>query len=144
MVAEDVMTFHSIIQDLATSGKIFSMEELANNLVFTVITKAVFGFALNSQHTSSPAWQDFSIIRQAWQVQRDGFNPIKIFFARKRRLAATKRLDSLLSVLVLQRFETLKRDQIDVSQKRSLSIMYVYHSLSILGCQVVSRLGEQL
>jgi cytochrome P450 len=126
MVAEDVMTFHSIINDLATTGKTFSMEELSNNLVFTVITKAIFGFALNSQHTTSPAWQDFCIMRHGWAIQRDGFNPIKTLFAWRRRLAATKRLDSVLSGLLLQRFEILKRDQVDVSQKRSLSIVYVW------------------
>ncbi|KAF2662799.1 cytochrome P450 3A30 [Lophiostoma macrostomum CBS 122681] len=123
MVAEDVMTFHSIIKDLATSGKTFSMEELTNNLSFMVITKAIFGFALGSQDTTSPAWQDFSIIRHAWAVQRDGFNPVKIFFARRKRLAATKRLDALLSGLLRDRFKTLEKDQVDVSHKQSLSIM---------------------
>ena len=126
MIAEDVMDFNAILNDLATSGDTFSIEQRAGNLAFTVITKAIFGFTLNSQHTTSAAWRDFTIIRQAWSYERDGLNPYKNFMLRRKRIPATRRLDALLSGLVKDRFEVLKRDQVDVSDKRSLSIMYVF------------------
>ncbi|KAF2179691.1 cytochrome P450 [Zopfia rhizophila CBS 207.26] len=123
LIAEEVMIFRQILHKRAESREAFSMEEASNNLTFDVICKSTFGYSLNAQAKGNPALTHFSDICHAFVIERDSWNPIKRFFASRKRKAAAKKLDSQLDKMVRKRYEVVQRDNLDVSKKRGLSIM---------------------
>ena len=123
MIAEEVMTFRSILHSNAQSGQVFSLETTSSNLTFDIIGKATFGYSLNSQYKTSPALEYFDDICHSFIIERDGWNPFSKFVASRKRLAATKKLDALIGGMIKERFDVLQRDNITIGQKRGLSIL---------------------
>ncbi|KAH7124143.1 cytochrome P450 [Dendryphion nanum] len=126
MIGDEVMQFRATLKKFAESGEIFHMEHTASCLTFDVIGTAVFGpgSSLGAQiNGSSPSLQNFMDIMTYNAVQRDSKNPWTKFTARQKRLTATSELNATLSTLIRQRYNELERDNVDVSQKRKLTIM---------------------
>ncbi|KAF2467469.1 cytochrome P450 3A30 [Lindgomyces ingoldianus] len=122
MMSEEVMVFRSTLHKLAKTREVFRLEDISSNLTFDVVAKATFGFSLNAQTKGNPAIHDFSEICRAFVIEKNSWNFVKKFFATRKRKSATKRLDSQLEKMIRERFVVLQRDNVDVSQKRGLSI----------------------
>ncbi|KAF2009808.1 cytochrome P450 3A30 [Aaosphaeria arxii CBS 175.79] len=124
MIGEEVMIFRSILQQKAESGEVFSLEKASSCLTFDIVGKAAFGYNLGAQADwNSPALRHFGDMIHGLSMETRSWNPFKRLLGRRRRLTATKQLDSLIEKLIRQRYEELERGNIDVSHKRSLSIM---------------------
>ncbi|KAF2199970.1 cytochrome P450 3A30 [Delitschia confertaspora ATCC 74209] len=123
MIAEEVMTFRQILLDRARDGQPFNLEETINRLSFDIIGKTTFGFPFESQRNGSPILTDFHEVTNSWLNERKTWNPLKRLLSRQKKIAATKRMDSYLEKEIRKRFETLCRDQADLTQKRGLTIV---------------------
>lgn len=115
--------FRSILEDLAHSGAIFSLEDLLKSMIFDVIGRVTFNYSLEAQKRGSPLLSHFTDICSAALIERDTWNPVKSFSARRNRLAATRKLDPLLEKIIRGRFEELQRGDADLSKRRGLSII---------------------
>lgn len=81
------------------------------------------GFSLNSQNKKDSITELVSTILYSNAIERDSWNPAKRYNASQKRLAATGQLNHFISKIIKERIETLHRDDIDVSNKRSLNII---------------------
>ncbi|ORY05690.1 cytochrome P450 [Clohesyomyces aquaticus] len=123
MISQEVMVFRSILNKLAKTGEVFSLETAVSRMAFDVVSTATFGSSLNSQTKGSAAIRDFNEMCSAFSYQKRGWNPLKTIASIIRRWFASRRLDAELNRRIRDRFEILKRDNVDVSQKRGLSIV---------------------
>ncbi|KAF2109528.1 cytochrome P450 [Lophiotrema nucula] len=139
MVAEEVMAYREALKKFAQSGEIFSLAKTTNNLTFDIIGKAIFGFSMGAQSNGN-ALMIFEEICHAFSIERDSWDPIKRYFARQKRLAVIKRMDLILEGMVRERFEAVRRENLDVSKKIGLSIMS-YVIASIVSANLTLLLG---
>lgn len=123
MIAEEVITFRSILHELADSGEVFSLDIISSNLAFDIIGKVTFGHSFEAQAKASLVLQNFHDICRAFSIERDAWNPVTLWIERQKRLAATKQLDDVLNMMIQDRFEVLQKGNFDVSKKRGLSIV---------------------
>ncbi|KAF2730215.1 cytochrome P450 [Polyplosphaeria fusca] len=124
MIAEEIMTFRSILNEKAQSGKSFSLEAITKRLTFDIIGTATFGQSLKAQAKGSPVLDTFDRVCRAFAIERDHpWNMVKVIPARRRRSVATGELNAIVDKLIRERFEILMRDNLDVSKKRGLSIV---------------------
>lgn len=126
LIGDEVMSFRAALQKHAESGKVFKMEHTASCLTFDVIGTAVFGpgSSLGAQKEGdNRSLQNFNEIMDMNMVERNSKNPLSKWSARRKRLAAMNELDTTLTKLMHQRYSELELGKIDVSQKRSLTIM---------------------
>ncbi|CAN9110826.1 unnamed protein product [Alternaria alternata] len=123
MVAEEVMKFRSIIHEKARSGEVFKLEDPTQHLTFDVISTATFGRSLDAQTKGSPALQHFENMCRAYMASRESVNYIRNFFVNRKVSAERDKLDAIVVDLIKERFEIVKRDKLDLSEKRGLGIM---------------------
>ena len=123
MIAEEVMTFRSILHRLADSGDVFSLDDTCSNLTFDIMGKVIFGQSFDAQTKGSKALRNYHDICHAFSIERDAWNPITARAQRRKRLAATKQLDGVLEKMILDRFQSIQRENLDVSKKRGLSVV---------------------
>ncbi|OCK82089.1 cytochrome P450 3A30 [Lepidopterella palustris CBS 459.81] len=123
MMADEVTLFRGTLGRMSQTGEVFSMEETAGKLVFDIIGKAVFNFPLNAQTTGSECLRDFKEILKMVVLGRESWNPLTKARASFKRKAAIKRADSYIDDKIRERYDYLKRENIEVTKKNALSIL---------------------
>ncbi|RAR06491.1 glycoside hydrolase family 3 protein [Stemphylium lycopersici] len=123
MVATEVMKFRSILHKKAGSGESFRLEDITQHLTFDVIVSATFGRSLDAQTKGSTALQHFEDMCRAYMISRESINFVRNFFANRKRDFEKAKLDANIAALVTERFEIVRRDNLDLSEKRGLGIM---------------------
>lgn len=109
MVAAEVMKFRSILQQKAESGETFRLEDCTHNLTFDVISTAAFGQSLDAQKKGSPALKHFRAMVRAQMKSRESFNYISNFFANRTRDSERRKLDDIITKVIQERFNHVKR-----------------------------------
>ncbi|KAF1996663.1 cytochrome P450 3A30 [Amniculicola lignicola CBS 123094] len=122
MMADEAMGYRSKLLKMAESGEIFKLEDITNDFTFDVISNATFGFSLNAQ-TKRDSIDDFNDLLHQSMIVRDSWNPVTSLVARRNRGLASQKLSKRFGDMIQERFAILQQDNINVSNKRSLTIL---------------------
>jgi cytochrome P450 len=122
-IAEEIMGFRSILHRMADSAEKFSLEEHTLHTTFDVIGKATFGHSMNAKSNGSKALEHWEAMSRAFAKTRESYNPIRKFLAKRVVQHETKKLDAILTKLIMKRFEVVVQEKTDLSNKKGLGIM---------------------
>ncbi|EDU50594.1 cytochrome P450 3A30 [Pyrenophora tritici-repentis] len=123
MVADEVMKFRAILHQKAKTGEVFKLEEHCMNMTFDIIFTTTLGYSLDAQTKGNDALTHFEDMCHIAIESRDSWNFVRNFFINRRRDAERNKLDKVLVKLIRERFELVKRENLDLSDKRGLGIM---------------------
>lgn len=123
MMAEEVMVFRSILQDMAATGEVFELEKVLQNLVLNTVARSIFEESLDAQRKETPMLAKFHAACKENVYIMQTWNPVGRIFARWRMNGLSRELEAQLASMIRVRFEKLQRDNADVSQKRGLCTM---------------------
>lgn len=126
LIVDECTVFQTNLNKLAATGAVFSMEDLSAKLIFDVITRVVFGFALGAQTTDSQQLRDLHELVDLAEGQANiaiKYNPAEQMrrWWRKRQLFA--RLHPFLVSQIKERFNLLIREEMVPSRKNPYSML---------------------
>ncbi|KAF2133061.1 cytochrome P450 3A30 [Dothidotthia symphoricarpi CBS 119687] len=122
-IAEETMKFRGLMKELAQSGEDFRMDDYGQRLMFDIIGKATFSVSLHAQENGSLALEYWEKMCRTHMVLRESWNPIKNLFLKQKIRKIRIQFDAVLTKLVRERFDVVRRDKVDMSEKRGLGIM---------------------
>lgn len=124
MVAENVMEFRTILSKLAETGEAFELEKYVERLALDIIGTATFGHSLGAQTMGSDVMQHWGAMTRANMEVCNGWRIdfVRNLLAKRKRDAASKKLNVVLTELVEKRFDYVQRNDINL-EKRSTSII---------------------
>jgi hypothetical protein len=117
------MEFRSILHRMAESGEHFRLEELTLRTTFDVIGKATFGHSMNAKSNGSETLEHWETMTRAFAKTRESWNPVHNFFSKRIVQRETRKLDAILTELILKRFDAVVQEKKDLSNKKDLAIM---------------------
>ncbi|KAL5380031.1 hypothetical protein DPSP01_008068 [Paraphaeosphaeria sporulosa] len=120
MMAEEVMVFRSILREMASSGEVFELEKVLQNLVLNTVARSIFEESLDAQRKETPMLAKFHAACKENVYIMQSWNPVGSFLARRRLSGLNGELEAQLADMIRVRYEKLQRDNADVSQKRGL------------------------
>ncbi|KAF2442413.1 cytochrome P450 3A30 [Karstenula rhodostoma CBS 690.94] len=123
MMAEEVMVFRSILQEMAATGEVFEIERVLANLVLNTIARSIFEESLDTQRKETPMLAKFHAACDENIYIMYSWNPVGKLFARWRMNRLSRDVEAQLADMIRVRFEKLQRDNVDVNQKRGLCTM---------------------
>ena len=127
MVAGNVMEFRAILKKLAETDEAFEFEKYVERLTLDVVGTATFGHSLGAQamgHGSSVMrhWEDMSRAnmqtREGWRIDF-----VRNYLAYRKREAAKKKLDAVLTELVEKRFDYVQKNDVSLEKRKDSIIM---------------------
>lgn len=124
MVAENVMHFRAVLGKLAETGEVFKLERIAERLALDVIGTATFGHSLGAQAKGSDVMRHWEKMCRAHRQVREGWRIdfLGQYQARRKREAASKKLDAVLTGLVEKRFDYVQMNDVGLGE-RGVSII---------------------
>ncbi|KAE8832834.1 hypothetical protein PTNB73_09764 [Pyrenophora teres f. teres] len=123
MVADEVMKYRAILRQKSETGEVFAFETHTMCMTFDVICTATFGYSLDAQTKGSDALIHFENMCRIHIESRDSLNFVRNFFVHRRRDAERDKWSAILAKLIRERFEIVKSDKLNLSDKRGLGIM---------------------
>lgn len=126
VMVDECVIFRSRLQGLASTGDVFSMEDLAAKLIFDIITRVVFNFPLHAQTRQSQELRDLHELVELVHGEADitiKYNPVLQVQRWWRRRHLYARLHPLLLGKIKERFALLIQEEIVPSRKNPNSIL---------------------
>lgn len=117
------MEFRSILHAKATSGNKFNLEDVTLHTTLDIIGRATFDHSLNAKREGSVALGHWEAMTRAWPKCRDSFNVFNNVLVRRTVRAEARKLDAVLIDMIKQRYDIVKREKSNLSDKKGLCIM---------------------
>ncbi|KAF2688555.1 cytochrome P450 [Lentithecium fluviatile CBS 122367] len=106
-----------------SAAKPVLLEHIISALAFDIIFKLIFGYPADAQAEKSADLRNLdAIIRREFAI-RNSWNPLTKLRLRREKESAIKRLDKSIESKIRAWFDVVEHSGINVSNKRSLSIM---------------------
>lgn len=117
MIAEQVMAFRAVVDNLAESGEVFKMEGIVTALAFDIVMKISFGKSLDAQTKGNEALDALKAMTSVYHNERDTMNPFTRWKWRSVRLRNRAILDPYVRNLINDHWAKLTRDTTDLKIK---------------------------
>ena len=99
------------------------MQDKITALAFDIIFKAIYGSSSSAQTKGNDDLDCLDAVASAAVTARETWNPFKKRDMAHNSAAAAKSLDYSITTKIGTRFDALKQDSIDISNKRGLGIL---------------------
>jgi cytochrome P450 len=123
LIAEEAKVFHESIGKKVLYREAMLLEPMISALAFDIIFKLIFGMPANAQTKRNRDLENLNTIVEREFAIRNSWNPFTRRHLDQDKRVAIKCLDKSIVSQVQGRFDEIKRDNIDLSQKRGLSII---------------------
>lgn len=99
------------------------MQDKITALAFDIIFRAIYGSSSSAQTQGNDDLDCLDAVASAVVTARETWNPFKMRDMAHNGASAAKSLDYSITTKIRTRFDALKQDSIDVSNKRGLGIL---------------------
>ncbi|KAH6638120.1 cytochrome P450 [Boeremia exigua] len=127
MIGQNVMQFRAILAKLADAGEAFEFEKYMGRLALDVVGSATFGHSLDAQAMGDACsviqhWEDMTRanihIRDRWKIDF-----VRNYMAFRKRDAAKKKFDAILTKLVQERFDYVRDNDVNLEKRKDSIII---------------------
>lgn len=108
--ATEAAVFCGILERLAETGKVVSMETMTGRMLFEINAKTIVGMPFNAQQGGCQIVDDLGLPAEVWHQETQTWNLVKKMRLRGVRTAALKRSTDWLVRMVNRRYQELKAE----------------------------------
>lgn len=115
-VAEESAILRDVLDKLAGTSEVFSMEVITGRTVFDINSQSIIGISLNAQKGDCQILEDLTVPAAVWQDESNTWNPVKKLRLWSLRTGALKRSERWVADTIRTRYHELKSQDIKSSK----------------------------